>query len=421
MQSAPGTNSNDRDNETGAMRRVHRSWRRPPARLADARALACAIGSMDLVRPLGLAGISCAVVIEAGDAAAYSRFTREVIPLADPRREPDLLLERLLRFADEQAEPPVLYYGEDSDLLFVSRQRDRLRQGFRFVVAEAGLVEDLVDKERFGRLAQRLELPVPAAVCVDASAVSAEELGLRFPLVVKPAARERGNWEAVGNGAKALGARDAGELGELWPSLAREQLRVLVQELIPGPETRVESYHVYVDDSGQTVGEFTGRKIRTHPPAYGETTALEITDEQDVAELGREATRRMGLRGVAKFDFKRDAAGRLHLLEVNPRFNLWHHPGAKAGVNLPALVYADLTGLARPEAQRARPGVRWVYHAHDARAARRQGVPLRRWVPWAMSAEAKSLVALDDPLPVLMGALARIGARLGVGPRAHRE
>ena len=389
---------------------------RPPS----GSALACVIGSMDLVRPLGLAGISCAVVIEAGDVAAYSRFTREVIPLADPRCEPELLLERLLRFAGTQAEPPVLYYGQDADLLFVSRERDRLRQGFRFVIADASLVEDLVDKERFSRLAQRLELPVPAAVSVDASTVSAEDLGLRFPLVVKPVARGRGNWAAVGNGAKALAATDAGELDELWARLAYEELQVIVQEQIPGPETQVESYHVYVDDAGMTVGEFTGRKIRTYPPAYGETTALEITDEQDVAELGREATRRLELRGVAKFDFKRDAAGRLHLLEVNPRFNLWHHPGAKAGVNLPALVHADLTGLARPEGQRARPGVRWVYHGHDARAARLQGVPLLRWIPWAMSAEAKSVVALDDPLPVLMGAFARVGARLGFGPRARR-
>ena len=56
-------------------------------------------------------------------------------------------------------------------------------------------------------------------------------------------------------------------------------------------------------------------------------------------ELGRTLVQRLGLRGVAKFDFKRAADGRLFLLEVNPRFNLWHHPGALAGVNLPALVF----------------------------------------------------------------------------------
>ena len=79
------------------MRRRSKAPRQPP------RATACVIGSMDLVRPLGLSGIPCVVVVEAGDAAAYSRFTDGVIELADPAREADVLLERLLDWAGTQA------------------------------------------------------------------------------------------------------------------------------------------------------------------------------------------------------------------------------------------------------------------------------------------------------------------------------
>jgi D-aspartate ligase len=383
------------------------------------RPLACVIGSMDLVRPLGLAAVRSAVVVRPDDVAAHSRFTRAVIPLADPLRESDVLLDRLMAFARKQPEPPVLFYGQDADLLFVSREREQLRQGFRFVVPDATLVEDLVDKARFADLAVRLDLPVPASSFLTASAVSADDAALGFPLVVKPVSRGRGNWLAVAHGAKALRADTPDELRALWPQLAREQRDVLVQKLIPGPESRIESYHVYVDEAGDIAGEFSGRKIRTHPAVYGETTALEITAERDVMELGRDLVRRIGLRGVAKVDFKRDPADRLHLLEVNPRFNLWHHPGARAGVNLPALVYRDLVGLARPLAPAARPGVRWIYHEHDARAARRQGVPMRRWIPWALSCEAKAVVAVDDPLPMMMGALMRVGGAVGIGPRAR--
>jgi D-aspartate ligase len=385
------------------------------------RRVACVIGSMDLVRPLGRAGIRSTVVIEPGDVAAYSRFSRDVIPRADPTREPDALLERLMRYARTQAEPPVLYYGQDSELLFVSRRRDRLREGFRFAIAGRELVEDLVDKARFAELARRLDLPAPSAVCVDPAVASPSDAGLRFPLIVKPAAHGRGDWSAVADGAKAVRVDDAQALRKLWPRLADAGLEVLLQELIPGPETRIESYHVYVDPAGDRAGEFTGRKIRTHPADYGETTALEITDAGDVAELGREVTQRLGLRGVAKLDFKRDERDRLHLLEVNARFNLWHHAGAAAGVNLPALVFADEAGLPRPPTSRARPGVRWVYHEHDARAARRQGVPLHRWLPWAIASEAKAIVAVDDPLPMVMGGLHRLGGALGVGPRGRRR
>ena len=89
---------------------------------------------------------------------------------------------------------------------------------------------------------------------------------------------------------------------------------------------------------------------------------------------------RIGLTGVAKLDFKRDPQGKLRLLEINPRFNLWHHPGAVAGVNIPALVYADLTGSPRPAATRVKAGVRWCRPWKDFPAARAAGVPLTTWV-----------------------------------------
>ena len=144
---------------------------------------------------------------------------------------------------------------------------------------------------------------------------------------------------------------------------------LLAQEMIPGPETKIESYHCYVDEKGTVVGEYTGRKIRTYPEALGHSTALTITNADDVAKLGRELVAKLNFSGVAKFDFKRAPDGRLHLLEVNPRYNLWHYVGAVAGVNLPALVYGDLLGLPRPAPKRARAGASWCNITRDRLAA----------------------------------------------------
>src|SRR5213078_864214 len=115
------------------------------------RPLACVMGDMDLVRPLGLAGIPCAVVAPRGSRTRFTRFAR------------DAQVDVLVRFAEAQPEPPVLYYEEDRELLLVSRFRDRLARAFRFVAADADLVEALVDKARFQELAARLDLPVPRA------------------------------------------------------------------------------------------------------------------------------------------------------------------------------------------------------------------------------------------------------------------
>jgi hypothetical protein len=119
---------------------------------------------------------------------------------------------------------------------------------------------------------------------------------LRFPVLVKPLTRGQERWEAVAD-AKAIHVESEAELSLLPARLADNVGGVLIQEAIAGPESSIESYHVYIDASGEIVGEFTGRKLRTHPPRYGYSTAVVITDSQEVTALGREISRRLDLRG----------------------------------------------------------------------------------------------------------------------------
>ena len=85
-----------------------------------------------------------------------------------PQQHPDEFVERLLDWSRGRPEKPVLYYNGDWDLLAVSRFREQLSAGFRFVVPDETLVEDLVDKTRFQRLAEEHDLPVPRSVTLGA-------------------------------------------------------------------------------------------------------------------------------------------------------------------------------------------------------------------------------------------------------------
>src|SRR5207245_2254571 len=82
----------------------------------------------------------------------------------------------------------------------------------------------------------------------------AAPLDLRFPGALKPLVRRGERWDPIAAGAKALRLDSPLTLVTLWPRLAVADVPVLLQELIPGPETRVESYHVYVDERGALVG-----------------------------------------------------------------------------------------------------------------------------------------------------------------------
>jgi D-aspartate ligase len=391
-----------------------------PSRRAASVSAAYVLGGIDLVRALGLAGIRSVVLDEPGSFGRHSRFAAGSVDAVDPRRRPRELLEVLLRLGANEAEPPILYYDGDFELLLISRFRTELGERFRFVVPDPELVLDLVDKVRFSDLAARHQLPVPATRVLSATGPP-PELDLRFPVVVKQATRDSRIWDGLA-AAKVVEVHSQDMLRSLWPTFATLGGDLVVQELIPGPESSVESYHVYIDDHGRVRGEFTGKKIRTYPPAFGYSTALMTTDAPDVAELGRQLSARIGLRGVAKFDFKRGPDEKLHLLEINPRFNLWHHLGAKAGVNLPSLVHGDLSGTRPPAANRARAGVRWC-SPRDFQAARAAREPLIRWVRWALSVEAKSVGSADDPMPLLaVGAQSLVGVlRSRINGRAGRR
>src|SRR3954451_1274317 len=136
---------------------------RPPERespqaptAAARRALphAVVLGDCDMVRPLGLAGIRSAVVTRS--PATYSKFVAERIEWADNWGDQARLLANVMGYATRCSEPPPLFYQHDGDLDFVSRNRDALREGVRFVVGDAALVEQLMDKTRFVGLAERV-------------------------------------------------------------------------------------------------------------------------------------------------------------------------------------------------------------------------------------------------------------------------
>jgi D-aspartate ligase len=373
--------------------------------------LACVLGNLDLVRPLTNAGIACVVPAGRG-IVSHSRFARRVIDFPDAT--PEGIVRALVEFGRSRSEAPVLFFQSDADLMLVSRHRAPLSAGLRFAIATPELVETLTDKERWLALAERFELPVPASVPLDP--LEEPPRGLPFPLVLKLASHAEGAKLVPGSHVKAILVRDDEDLRRRWRAVRAAGVTVIAQEWIAGPESAVESYHVYMDAAGTPAGEFTGRKIRTYPRRFGASTALEVTAIPDVEVLGRAVVERIGLTGVAKVDMKRDVTGRLWLLEVNARFSLWHHLGAAAGVNIPALVWADVTGQPRPEIYRPRRSTWW--NVDDLRAGPAHGLGALETLRFAASATVRSGLAWDDPRPLLHGAAARVRGRVARGTRA---
>jgi predicted ATP-grasp superfamily ATP-dependent carboligase len=377
-------------------------------------AIACVIGNLSLVRAMGRGGIPVAVAgPEPHPEAARSRYCREVVLTPSWVDDPDGAVDAVLAWARRQAAPPVVLYQGDHDLLALSRARDRLGDAVRIVLPRADLVETLVDKLAFAALAEDLRLPIPRTRVLRRDDPVPPPGWDDYPCVLKPASR--GHWfdsalvtEMAQEDQKALRIENRSELERSAPLIRDHERDFVLQHEITGGEDNIVSYHAYVRPGGEIVGDFTGRKVRTFPCRYGSSTCVEITDDPSVRQLGREVLERLKFTGVVKVDFKLDdRTGRVLLLELNPRFNLWHHPGAVAGVSIPKLVYTDLTGAAPVAAAgRARAGVRWVNPRPDLLAVReahpRADGSRIRWLAEVLSAEVNEGFSLRDPLPGLV-------------------
>lgn len=361
--------------------------------------LAVVIGDMDLVRPLGLANIPVVAAGPTGTETRWSRHTCGGIDLPDLWTEPEGTVQALIAFAERQLSRPVLFYQKDPALLTISRYRDVLSDHYHFVVPDSDLVENLVDKNRFRDLAEHHDLPVPPTVIVTGGTTDSDLESLRYPLIAKPALRDQWEnaWFKIADGAKAQRIDNDEQLQSLLQHPLMAETVLVLQELITGPEREIWSYHCFIDDQRTIRGEFTGRKIRTRPITYGQSTAVEVVSSPPVAEIGRRILKAVDFTGVAKVDFKRGPDGKFYLLEVNPRFSLWHHPGAAAGVNIPELVYRQLLGHSSSNAQQARPGVTWCQAWNDISAANEHGLARGRWLRFALGANTRRALHLDDP------------------------
>jgi predicted ATP-grasp superfamily ATP-dependent carboligase len=367
------------------------------------------LGGLDIARPLGFAGIPAIIAsLERQTPAMASRHCAGTVALP-PGTGRDAMVDALARagkwLAEHYGVPVPLYYDNDDRLALVQDYRATLERHFALALNEPALADALLDKARFQALAESRGLPVPRRI-------DWEELGKeQGPVLVKP--KLRTGWERSAVRAQLFGGAGKARVYESGRAaredgLVRQLARELsFQEYIPGDDRAIWTFHGFAAPAGELVEWFVGRKIRTYPALTGDSSYLRLAREPELERLGRDIAARLGLVGVFKMDFKRDArSGRFYLFEINARFNLWHHLGAKNGVNLPQVVYDYLVHGKRAAHREASLAYRWLSFSLDRAACRELAArgelgPARWLASLAQAPKVYAIFSWSDPAPFL--------------------
>jgi D-aspartate ligase len=371
-------------------------------------------GDMNLLRAsVGVQAPKVVLSTDPKDITFRSRYCWQKKVIANPLLEPAAAVRGLIELGETFLEKPVLFYDNDLMLLLISRNREQLSKYYRFLMPEPKMVESLVDKVRFTRLAETAQLPV-ARTITSLQAKTAEEAlkQLRLPCVLKPNLRigwfESQAIQDQKKPQKVLRANDPDEFFRLYNKIKQFCDDFVMQEYIPGGDNCIYSFHAYYNKHSEPLAFFVGRKIRTYPKDIGMSTCLELAKEPEVVRLGLDILKKLNFVGPVKLDFKKDATtNQFHLMEINARFTLWSYLGAVCGINLLKVAYADFVGEQCQLQNNYRTGVKWLSFGNDLRSFIRDYHKSGdlSWARWLLSYKGKKIYDVfswSDPYPFII-------------------
>jgi D-aspartate ligase len=358
-------------------------------------------GGLAVTRSLGRTGIPVAGISwNPHDFGLKSRYLRirHVVPPADGQA----VLEAL---RTEAVDERVIFFPErDEHVEWALDRWDDVR-----ALADMPLPDDreavvrLRRKDVLPRVAAEAEVPSPGTVLADGDD-AVREAGLRPPVVVKAV---EGQEFALAFGHKAVVAQSVDEALRV-AEVARERgFRTIIQEIVPDSHERIYSLLAYVAGDGRPLVTVVGRKVRQGPLRFGTSAVFEVDYEPTVLDQGLRLLRAAGYTGIAHVEFAQDPRdGAFRVLEVNTRLPVWAALAANRHLDLPRIVYDDLSGREVDPLPTFRGDLTWIYLAKDVyvslqMARRRELGPRQFLAGYLRRPKARAVFARDDPWPAV--------------------
>jgi D-aspartate ligase len=242
----------------------------------------------------------------------------------------------------------VLVANTDDRVVTVEHIRGELPSNVVVMLPPHDVAELVSDKVRFQELCARYGLDTPATEVVS---LAGEEpipaTAVPFPLIAKPAVSSEYVHLFAQGFQKVYFLHEQAELDELWGKLRAAGFAgsFLVQELISGDDSYMDSITMYVDTRGEVCLRAGAHVLlEDHVPAlFGNPVAMITrTFPEEWEKLGH-MLRDIGYHGFANIDLKRDpATGRKCFMDFNPRIGANSYYVCAGGVNPMEVLVRDV-------------------------------------------------------------------------------
>lgn len=325
-------------------------------------------------------------------------------------RSENLLIDVLDSLAVLFGERPILIPMHDDYVKFVASNREVLEATNRLVIPDESVAESIVDKSNLYQLCLKHDVPVPATIFSDnLDDLKQQVTKIRFPCIIKPV--ESRAWQTeeahkLLNGKKAVIAENKNELIEKFMMLSVIEPRMVIQDLIKGPDENLYYVVSYVDKRGDVRGNFVGQKLRTYPAHYGRGSYVRSVLNESAVKIANQIVKRLNYHGNIGVELKLDVIDQQYkLIEINARFGLWDGFSSDCDMDLVYTVYADATGEEIKLNDTYKLNKYWMNLEIDYKAAiqyyRMGELSIIKWFNSVITSDYSAITARDDIKPAL--------------------
>jgi predicted ATP-grasp superfamily ATP-dependent carboligase len=302
----------------------------------------CHTGGLGVFRGLGDKNIYIvAMTYDKADFGYTSRYVSEVVNIPHPRIEEKKFIDFLISNSHKWKDALILD-TDDHVAVSISKHKDELAKYYKIVTANWEVLRKFIEKKETYMLAQECNVPHPKTFLPKTlGELSIIKNEINYPCILKPV---RGHEFKSKFNTKNFKVNNDTELLDKFKLCIESKQEVIVQEIIPGPDTNIYQMKAYINSKGNMSAKIFLNKIRQNPPQFGVMrVGISKKRNQEVELFSDRLLKHTNFRGFCSVEFKKDPRDdQLKLMEVNVRMtrNIWL--ATYCGVNFPWIIYMDL-------------------------------------------------------------------------------
>jgi D-aspartate ligase len=266
----------------------------------------------------------------------------------NPDTESDAWGQFMTELAQSLGARPALISSSDQFVTATAQHAELLAR--HFILSPGCRLQGLLaDKQSQYELAASHGMPMPRTEDIHAEGdINRLARDVRYPCLLKPLHFRQ--WQKFPHGhplafQKVAIAKDASELTDLYRQAAAVTPRLILQEIVAGPDTNKRVYLACYDAQSRRIGHAMFRELRCDPIGFGPATISHPVDDPETDRVCDEFLRNISYVGVCEIEMKwDDRDGRVKLIEANPRLSGGGDAAPYAGVDLCWIHYLDLIG-----------------------------------------------------------------------------